>query len=101
MALPPRTVDTMSDAIALSSPSGHMSKRARAAADKQLSEALFGPGGLQRQPVSPATAKQQRAQLLHQAAELRGLAVRGMRPRAHRKRAAELEAEAAKWWRPT
>lgn len=36
--------DTMSDAIALSSPSGRMSKRARKAATDRLAVALFGPG---------------------------------------------------------
>ena len=36
--------DTMSDAIALSSPSGRMSKRARKAAQDRITMALFGPG---------------------------------------------------------
>ncbi len=44
--LPKRTANTMSEAIALASPSGKMSKRARQAAEKRLSEALFGPNGL-------------------------------------------------------
>jgi hypothetical protein len=33
----------MADAIALSSPSGRMSKRARTAAQSRLADALFGP----------------------------------------------------------
>lgn len=47
--LPPRTANTMSDAIAMSSPSGRMSKRAKSAATKALSVALFGPNGLTRE----------------------------------------------------
>ena len=38
----PRSANTMSDAIALSSPSGHMSKRSRKAAEQRLCMALFG-----------------------------------------------------------
>jgi hypothetical protein len=38
------SADTMVDAIALSSPSGRMSKRARKAAEERLANALFGPG---------------------------------------------------------
>ena len=38
--------DTMVEAIALSSPSGRMSRRARKAADERLRLALFGPDGL-------------------------------------------------------
>src|SRR6185437_2647944 len=44
--LPPRTADTMSDAIALSSPSGRMSERARNAATERLGKQLFGEKGL-------------------------------------------------------
>lgn len=61
--LPPRTMDTMSEAIALSSPSGRMSKRAKIAAQNRLAEKLFGPGGLQ--PVEP-TAEQRRCGRLAQ-----------------------------------
>jgi hypothetical protein len=39
--MPARTADTMSDAIALSSPNGHMSKRAKDAATARLGRALF------------------------------------------------------------
>ena len=41
--LPKRDADTMSEAIALSSPSGRMSKRARTQANKRLALMLFGP----------------------------------------------------------
>lgn len=44
--LPPRMADTMSDAIAMSSPNGRMSKRARKVAEKKLSTSLFGEDGL-------------------------------------------------------
>lgn len=40
--LPARTADTMSDAIALDSPNGRMSKRAKDAASRRLAVALFG-----------------------------------------------------------
>ena len=67
--MPSRTADTMSDAIALSSPSGRMSNRARKAAHERLRLALFGPDGLQ----SPTVVQpDERTVLLRQAAELRG-----------------------------
>jgi hypothetical protein len=88
---PKRSADTMSEAIALSSPSGRMSKRARDAANKRLSLALFGPGGLQR-PAVPQPSEQERD--LARATMLRDLANRGMsRGRFHRE-ADKLE---AKW----
>lgn len=90
--LPKRTADTMSDAIALSSPSGRMSKRARQAAESRLHLALFGPAGLQRDPPEPQRTP---ASLRSYAATLRDLADRGMRPRVHRKLAAEIDAQAA------
>ena len=83
----------MGEAIALSSPSGRMSGRARAAADARLRVALFGPTGHLPAVVVPQPSR--RAALLHQAAELRELAARGMKPRAYRRRADELEREAA------
>jgi hypothetical protein len=43
MKFPTRTPDTMSDAIALSSPSGRMSHRAKSTAQRRLAIALFGP----------------------------------------------------------
>lgn len=83
--------DTMVDAIALSSPSGRMSKRARKAAERRLSVMLFGEHGLA-YPSCPQPEK--RTQLLRQAAELRALADRGMKVRAYRRKAEQLEGEA-------
>ena len=82
--------DTMVEAIALSSPSGRMSKRARKAADERLRLALFGPDGLQRVAQQPSMAES----LRRQAAQLQSLAAKGMKPRAYRKEAARLEQEA-------
>jgi hypothetical protein len=87
-----RTLDTMSDAIALSSPSGRMSKRALIAAQKKLSLDLFGPNGLEQPKCKQPTEKES---LLRHAAQLRDLAARGMRPRAFIKDAAMLEERAA------
>jgi len=42
MNLPKKDLDTMSEAIALSSPSGSMSKRSKDAALKRLGDKLFG-----------------------------------------------------------
>lgn len=91
--LPARTADTMSFAIALSSPNGRMSARAKTEAQKQLSVALFGPCGLSAPCLPPQPTK--RTRLLQQAARLRDLAERGMRPRANLRDAIALEAEAA------
>ncbi len=90
MTLPKRTANTMSEAIAMSSPSGRMSKRARAAAEKRLSVALFGPQGLQREPAPAKTP----AYIRQYAAFLRSLADAGMKPRVHRREAERLEREA-------
>lgn len=90
--LPKRTADTMSDAIALSSPSGRMSKRARKAAEKRLSLALFGPNGIPKKlPPQPSEAER----LLRQAKTLREVAARGMKTRAYNKEADRLEKLAA------
>lgn len=89
---PKRTADTMSEAIALSSPSGHMSKRARLASEKRLSLALFGPAGLQ-QPKCPQPSEKKR--LLHRAKYLRDIAERGMSVRAFTREANKIEAQAA------
>ena len=89
--LPERTGDTMSDAIALSSPSGRMSKRARSAAQKRLSVALFGENGLTRSPYPTVDRKEY---LLHRAKYLRELAACGMSRRAFTREADQLEAEA-------
>ena len=90
--LPARTADTMSEAIALSSPSGRMSKRARDAANARLSLALFGPGGLQRAEPKQRSARERH---LEQAARLRDLAARGMSVRKFTREAERLEALAA------
>lgn len=89
---PKRTFDTMSDAIAMTSPSGRMSKRAKAEAQKSLSLALFGPGGLQRPRMAQPSEKES---LLTHARRLRDLAASGMRPRAFNRDADMLEAKAA------
>jgi hypothetical protein len=97
MNTPHRTADTMSEAIALSSPSGRMSGRARRAAQKRLSVALFGPTGLTREQltgVQPPTNAQQATRKREYAQFLRGLAAGGMKPRAHIREAMKLEAEA-------
>ncbi len=87
--LPPRSASTMIDAIAMSSPSGRMSKRARAAAEKRLSLALFGPNGLQRElPPQPS----QKERDLAQAKRLRDLANAGMSTRKFNREADRLEA---------
>ena len=91
-ALPPRTSKTMGEAIALSSPNGSMSNRAKQAAVQRLGTALFGPNGLQK-GSTPQPGKKET--LLRQAAELRGLANRGMSPARHNREAQRLEEEAA------
>lgn len=73
--LPNRTLDTMSEAIALSSPSGRMSKRSHKAAMKRLSIALFGPNGLQKEPLPQITKSEQ---LRNHVKMLRDLANSGM-----------------------
>ena len=91
--LPKRTADTMSDAIALSSPSGRMSKRARKAAQDRLALALFGPSGMPGPKLPPQPSKAE--SLLREAKNLRELAARGMKPRAFKKEADRLEKLAA------
>ena len=89
--LPERTYDTMSDAIALSSPSGKMSKTSRDAAEKRLSEKLFGEGGMPA-PSHPQPLEQ--VSLRRQAAELDRLAEGGMKPKAFRQDAENLRKRA-------
>ena len=91
--LPPRNANTMSEAIALSSPSGKMSKAARERANKRLSLALFGQNGM---PFPTSRIPLRKEVLLRQAAQLRELANRGMKPKAYLKHAEGLEAEANK-----
>lgn len=90
MATPPHSADTMSKAIALSSPSGHMSKRARLAAQERLSLALFGPGGLERPTCKQPTEKEY---LLRHAQMLRSMTREG-KPRKFIKEAEQCEAKA-------
>ena len=78
--------DTMVEAIAQSSPSGGMSKRARMAARERLRRQLFGDG----LPFPKAKQPTKKETLLRQADELDALADRGMSPRKHRKEAARL-----------
>jgi hypothetical protein len=96
MTLPRRTADTMSDAIAMSSPSGRMSKRAHRAASRRLSLALFGPEGLTREQAQggPTPQPTPRESMMRQARELRELAARGMSTKRYMRLAAELEAKA-------
>lgn len=91
--LPPRTADTMSDAISLSSPNGRMSNRAKKTAQESLRVALFGQSGLPHPGLPSQPSKAER--LLAQARNLRELASRGMRPRAFVRDAERLEAEAS------
>lgn len=89
--LPARTSGTMVDAIALSSPCGRMSKRARKVAERRLSVALFGESGLIPAERPKADPKES---LLRRAKELRELAARGMSKRAFTREAERLQAEA-------
>lgn len=91
MSLPLRDLSTMAEAIALSSPSGRMSKRSRLAADRRLSLALFGPEGLQGPIV---TQPSEREYLLRKAGEFRDFAARGLSPRKYNREADKLEAQA-------
>ncbi len=86
--LPARTGATMGEAIAMSSPSGRMSKRSKEAATKRLSTALFGEGGLEAPKMKQPSAK---TSDLRRAKEMHSLADAGMGPRKHRKAAEELE----------
>lgn len=97
MATAPRNADTMSEAIALSSPSGRMSKRAREAARKRLAEMLWGPGGATREDICGTCPQPSKADALRaHAARLRDLASRGMSVRKYTREAERMEAEAAR-----
>lgn len=78
------------DAIALASPSGRISKRALKAAQERIRRDLFGDGLNRPAPTQPP----ERDRDLATAQEYRRLAARGMSPRKYRKVAGELE---AKW----
>lgn len=83
------------------SPNGRISKRARdeyhARLEKQYAAYAAASDEYHRLygvDMSAADKEKRRAALRSNAAELRRLAVAGMRPRAHRRKAAELEREA-------
>jgi hypothetical protein len=85
----------MSDAIALSSPSGRMSRRARKAAEGRLRLALFGDGSLTAEEVAERDRERIRLRAqgcLDSARNLRDLAARGMSPRRFLREAEKLEA---------
>lgn len=86
--------DTMSEAIALSSPSGRMSKRARRAAERRLLAMLAAETPPPIVPTQRELDARKAQTLRRSAATLRELAARGMRVRSYPKRAAELEAQA-------
>jgi len=92
--MPERTADTMSMAIAGSSPSGRMSKRTRNATDRKLRIALFGPTG--QMPTYKRAATSVVLTNLYQAHQLRRYADAGMNARKYYKEAERLETEAAK-----
>ena len=75
------------EAIALTSPSGKMSKRALKAAQERLRRDLFGPG----LEYPSCTQPSDREAMLRQAQALRSLAARGLHPRRYLKRAIALE----------
>ena len=79
-----------SDALALASPSGRISKHSLKRAQERIRQELFGLG-LNYPAVAQAS---ERVKLLSQAAELRALANRGMKPRAYLAKAKELEDKA-------
>ncbi len=88
--LPKRTLDTMSMAIAMSSPSGRISKAASRRAGKRLSLALFGPDGL---PYPSCDQPSNQEQDMRRAKEFRSLAKRGMNTRKYNKAADAIEAK--------
>ena len=77
----------------LLSPSGRISKGAEKAAKDRLAKELFPPGFWDRKQ-GPPTKVEQIEYLHRQAGQLRGLASRGMKPRAYTKKADEYEAAA-------
>ena len=87
-----RNADTMSDAIALSSPSGKMSKRAKTQALARLSQSLW-PNGCTKEDIygKPPPQPTRREKLLAQAVRLRDLAASGMSVKKFQKEATRLE----------
>jgi len=85
--------DTMVEAIALSSPSGKMSKRSRDVCIERLRIELFGKDGIK----NPECSQPPRWEvLMRQAKQLRDLALRGMNVRSYLKKANQLEQQAIK-----
>lgn len=81
----------------LLSPSGRVSARARRAALRREHARLFPPGYWALREVSAPDQLRRLADAADRtAAQLRDLAARGQKPRAYPKKAAELEAQAAK-----
>lgn len=80
-----------SDALAIASPSGNMSKAGLKRAQERVRQHLFGEGLERAGPI----IRPEKEALMQQAKELRELAERGMKPRAYKKKAEELEALAA------
>jgi len=72
------------------SPSGTESKRSQQAAKERTRRELFGNGLPHPTSEQPAEADR----LRREAAQLRALAERGMNPRAYRRKADELDAQA-------
>ncbi len=90
--LPPRTPDTMSDAIAMSSPNGRMSKRAKQAATDRLAKALFGEHCTREDICGSVPQPSEDERDLRQAARLRHFASLGMSVRKFTREADRLEA---------
>jgi hypothetical protein len=81
-----RSFNTMSEAIALSSPSGRMSKAARKRAEERLRHTLFD--GITFHTVTQPSDKEY---YMRKAQEFYALASRGVKPIAYRKEAQRLE----------
>jgi len=90
--LPDRIPETMGDSISISSPSGRVSKRSRDKTLERLRKSLFGDGLEKPQISQPSKLEILRRQAL----EFRGLAARGMKPRAYSKKADEIESKIKK-----
>lgn len=89
MTLPKRTADTMSEAIAQSSPSGSTSKAAKNRADERLRRSLFGDG----LPFPSCPQPTRKEYLKRRIKDLREMANRGITPRKLRKEANKLAME--------
>lgn len=76
------------------SPPGHASKASRKVIIDKLAKAVNEAYGAAEAEHAAKLEAERAARLRQYAAELRALADRGMRPRVHRAKAAELEAEA-------